>query len=95
MLDLPVNLTNVNVEAKIRGTQATIDGTFNSGDGKGELSGTVNWQQKLQAKLSIVGERLVITQPPLLVAEINPDIDIIVRSLIPSGTDKAIRETRL
>ncbi|MGX8219579.1 translocation/assembly module TamB domain-containing protein [Psychrobacter celer] len=79
MLDLPVNLTNVNTEAKIRGTQATIDGTFNSGSGTGTLTGTVNWQQKLQAKLSVVGERLVITQPPLLVAEINPDIDIIVR----------------
>ncbi len=79
MLDLPVNLTNVNTQAKIRGTQATIDGTFKSGTGTGTLTGTVNWQQKLQAKLSIVGERLVITQPPLLVAEINPDIDIIVR----------------
>ena len=79
MLDLPVNLSKVNVAAKIRGTQATIDGTFNSGTGEGELSGTVNWQQKLQAKLSIVGEGLVITQPPLLVAEIDPDIDIIVR----------------
>lgn len=79
MLDLPVNLTNVNTEAKIRGTQASIDGSFNSGKGKGTLMGTVNWQQKLQAKLSVVGERLVVTQPPLLVAEINPDIDIIVR----------------
>ena len=79
MLDLPVNLTKVNTEAKIRGTQATIDGTFKSGTGTGSLTGTVNWQQKLQAKLSVVGERLVITQPPLLVAEINPDIDIIVR----------------
>ena len=79
MLDLPVNLTNVNTEAKIRGTQATIDGTFNSGTGTGSLTGTVNWQQALQAKLSVVGERLVVTQPPLLVAQINPDIDIIVR----------------
>ena len=79
MLDLPLNLTNVNTEAKIRGTQATIDGTFNSGEGSGTLTGTVNWQQKLQAKLSIIGEGLVITQPPLLVAEIDPDIDIIVR----------------
>ncbi|AMN67761.1 translocation/assembly module TamB domain-containing protein [Psychrobacter sp. P11G5] len=79
MLDLPVNLSNVNVAAKIRGTQATIDGKFNSGTGTGTLIGTVNWQQKLQAKLSVVGERLVLTQPPLLLAEVNPDIDIIVR----------------
>ncbi|MGM8884941.1 translocation/assembly module TamB domain-containing protein [Psychrobacter sp. 1U2] len=79
MLGLPVNLTKVNTTAKIRGTQAVIDGSFKSGSGKGELTGTVNWQQKLQAKLSIIGERLVLTQPPLLSAEVNPDIDIIVR----------------
>ncbi|WP_201594982.1 translocation/assembly module TamB domain-containing protein [Psychrobacter vallis] len=79
MLDLPVNLTNVNTEAKIRGTQATIDGTFKSGTGTGTVTGTVNWQQKLQAKLSVAGKDLVITQPPLLLAQINPDIDIIVR----------------
>lgn len=79
MLDLPVNLTNFNAEAQIRGTDAKIDGSFNSGSGTGSLTGNVNWQDKLQAKLSIVGERLVLTQPPLLLAEVNPDIDIIVR----------------
>jgi translocation and assembly module TamB len=79
MLDLPINLTNVNAAAKIRGTQATMDGTFNSGTGKGSLTGTIDWKQKLQAKLSVIGEGLVLTQPPLLVAEIDPDIDIIVR----------------
>ena len=79
MLDLPVNLTRVNADAKIRGTQAVIDGSFNSGTGKGTITGTVDWRQKLQAKLSVVGERLIVTQPPLLSAEINPDIDIIVR----------------
>lgn len=79
MLGLPVNLTKVNTTAKIRGTEAVIDGSFKSGSGTGELTGTVNWQQKLQAKLSIIGEGLVLTQPPLLSAEVNPDIDIIVR----------------
>lgn len=79
MLDLPINLRRINADAKIRGTEAIIDGSFNSGKGKGTLTGTVNWQQKLQAKLSIIGDRLVLTQPPLLLAEINPDIDIIVR----------------
>lgn len=79
MLGLPVNLSKVNANAKIRGTQATLGGTFNSGSGTGELTGTVDWQQKLQAKLSVSGENLVLTQPPLLTAVINPDIDIIVR----------------
>lgn len=79
MLDLPVNLTRINADAKIRGTQAVIDGSFNSGTGTGELTGTVDWQQELQAKISVIGDRLVLTQPPLLTATINPDFDIIVR----------------
>ena len=79
MLGLPINLSKFNANAKIRGTQAIIDGKFNSGTGTGELTGTVDWQQKLQAKLSIAGENLILTQPPLLTAVINPDIDIIVR----------------
>lgn len=79
LLDAPINFTNLDATAMIRGNEAVVDGTFNSGTGKGEINGTVNWQQKLQAKLSIVGERLIITQPPLLVAEVSPDIDIIVR----------------
>lgn len=81
MLDLPVNLSDVNVSAQIRGQNANIDGRFNSGDGEGTLTGTVNWEQELQAKLSLEGENLVITQPPLLSAQINPDIDVIVRPL--------------
>lgn len=79
MIGLPVNLTKINSTAKIRGTKATIDGSFNSGTGTGSLTGDVNWQQKLQAKLSIIGERLVLTQPPLLTAEVSPDIDIIIK----------------
>ena len=79
MLDLPVNLSKIGATAKIRGTQATVDGKFNSGTGAGTLTGTIDWREKLQAKLSIIGERLVLTQPPLLLAEVNPDIDIIVR----------------
>ena len=79
MLSLPVNLNKFTAKAQIRGTQAVLEGSFKSGSGTGVLTGTIDWQQKLQAKLSIVGERLVLTQPPLLLAEINPDIDIIVR----------------
>ncbi|WP_131667241.1 translocation/assembly module TamB domain-containing protein [Psychrobacter pygoscelis] len=79
LLDVPINFTNLNATAKIRGNEALVDGSFNSGSGTGQIDGTINWQQKLQAKLSIEGNRLVLTQPPLLVAEVSPDIDIIVR----------------
>lgn len=79
VLGLPINLSKVNANAKVRGTQATLDGSFNSGTGIGDLTGTIDWQQQLQAKLSINGDNLILSQPPLLTATINPDIDIIVR----------------
>lgn len=86
MLGLPVNLNDINATAQIRGKTANIEGTFNSGDGVGELTGTVDWQQELQAKLSIIGERLAIVQPPMLSAEINTDIDVIVQPMRKSVT---------
>ncbi len=79
LLDLPISLTNINAKGTVQGKTATIDGTFMSGEGKGTLSGAVDWQQDLQAKLGIRGERLVITQPPLLYAQITPDINVIVK----------------
>lgn len=79
MLDLPVNLTNINAKGKIRGQNATVDGTFMSGEGSGKISGTVNWKDEMQAKIRVTGERLVITQPPLLFAEVSPDVNIIVK----------------
>ena len=81
MLDLPVNLTNINAKAKIRGQSAELEGTFLSGEGAGELTGTVDWKQELQAKLRVTGEGLVLTQPPLLYAEVNPDFNIIVKPM--------------
>ncbi|PNK59965.1 translocation/assembly module TamB domain-containing protein [Psychrobacter sp. FDAARGOS_221] len=79
MLDLPVNLTDINAKARIRGQQAKIEGDFMSGEGQGDISGEINWQQELQAMLRIKGENLVITQPPLLFAEVNPDFNIIIK----------------
>ncbi|WP_227672859.1 translocation/assembly module TamB domain-containing protein [Psychrobacter lutiphocae] len=79
MLDLPVNLTSINAKARIRGQQAKIEGSFMSGEGKGDISGEVNWQQELQAMLRIKGEELDVTQPPLLFAKVNPDFHIIVK----------------
>lgn len=79
MLGLPVNLSNINATAKVRGTQAELTGQFNSGDGQAELTGMIDWKNEPQAKFSIIGNDLLITQPPLLVAKINPDIDMIVK----------------
>lgn len=81
ILGLPINLTKVNANAKIEGAQANLTGRFNSGEGVGKIGGTIDWQSDLQAKLNLSGENLYVTQPPLLTAKINPDIEIIVKPL--------------
>lgn len=80
IIGLPMKLSGINLLAHVEGTQATLDGTFKSaGQGAGTLTGTIDWAKELQAKLKLQGENLQISQPPLLFAEINPLLDIIVR----------------
>ncbi len=81
ILGLPINLTKVNAKAKIDGDQANLIGRFSSGEGVGKLSGMIDWRSELQAKLNLSGENLYITQPPLLTAKINPDVEVIVKPL--------------
>lgn len=80
IIGLPMKLSGINLLTHVEGNQATLDGTFNSaGNGKGTLTGTIDWTKELQAKLKLQGENLQISQPPLLFAEINPILDIIVK----------------
>lgn len=75
MLGLPVNLQNIQLSSQIRGTSATLEGTFNSGLGEGKLTGNANWQQDMVAALKLTGQRLALRQPPIFYAEVNPKLD--------------------
>ena len=76
---VPINLSNINANAQIRGTNAVLTGDFTAGQGDGELSGEFDWSQTLQARLRISGEDLDVSQPPLVTAKMTPDIEVIVR----------------
>lgn len=79
VLGLPINLSKVNAIGKVNGNTADLTGRFNSGEGEGQLTGTIDWRDELQAKLKITGEKLYITQAPLLTAEITPDVNVIIK----------------
>ncbi|MGL5251683.1 MAG: translocation/assembly module TamB domain-containing protein [Moraxella sp.] len=77
---VPMRFDNINVLAHVEGNQATLKGTFASaGDGKGNLTGTVDWTKELQAKLKLQGSNLQVSQPPAVTALINPIIDVIIK----------------
>lgn len=75
MNNLPINLNRINLSSSIRGTEATVDGSFYSGDGLAKLTGDANWQGVPYVNLSLRGERLLIRQAPLLTARVTPAID--------------------
>ncbi len=81
VVGVPLALSDIQADLAIRGTQASLTGTFRGGEGKGELSGQIDWQNALQAKLGIKGDKLTINSPPLITAEFSPDLEIIVRPL--------------
>ncbi|MFW2178103.1 MULTISPECIES: translocation/assembly module TamB domain-containing protein [unclassified Moraxella] len=77
---VPMRFDKINVLSHVEGNQAQVTGDFvSAGDGKGIITGTVNWAGELQAKLKLQGERLLVSQPPTVTAEINPIFDVIVR----------------
>lgn len=81
MIGVPLVLSNIHLNASIRGTRADLTGSFNSGEGQGALTGQVDWQNDLQAKIGVSGKQLTIDSPPTLMAELSPDIEVIVKPL--------------
>lgn len=73
---LPLNLHDINVTSSIRGTEASINGQFMSGDGQGTLTGKANWVDKPQINLALNGKELVVHQPPMLMAWVSPALKI-------------------
>lgn len=76
LADLPVSLDNIAAKATIRGTEANLVATFNSGDGTGQLAGNANWSGEPQITLAVTGDRLLLRQPPMLVARLNPAVNV-------------------
>lgn len=81
VLGVPLNLSGIDLTANIRGTQAKLEGGFNSGTGKGVITGELDWQHELQAKIGISGTQLIVDSPPMLSAKLSPDIELIIRPI--------------
>lgn len=80
IIGVPLKLNNINILTHVAGNQANIEGSFKSaGQGIGEIKGTIDWTKQLQAKVKIQGENLQVNQPPLIFAEVNPLLEVIVK----------------
>lgn len=97
VIGVPMVLQDIQANLAIRGTQAILDGGFKSGEGVGKLGGEIDWQNEVQARLTVSGENLDINKPPLVMAQVSPDLEVIIKPfskyvdvqgvvLIPSAT---------
>lgn len=81
LVDVPMTLSNIRLDGNVHGLNANLDGTFNSGNGTGMLTGELDWSHDLQAKLTIIGDKLDISSPPLLSAQVTPHVEVLVRPM--------------
>lgn len=79
LVGVPLNLSNINADITVDGTNAKLDGDFMAGAGAGEIGGEFDWSQALWARLRLSGENLDISHPPMLVAQMTPDIEVLVK----------------
>ncbi|WP_066803056.1 translocation/assembly module TamB domain-containing protein [Moraxella oblonga] len=76
---VPLMLSGIQADMDIQGDYAKLKGGFWAGEGRGKLTGQIDWKNSIQAQLGIMGEHLTIDSPPLLMAEFSPDIEILVK----------------
>lgn len=82
VLGLPMKFADLEILTHVEGNQAKVTGTFNTaGDGKGMITGTADWTKEFQVKLKVQGDKLLLNQPPLVSADVNPEFDILVKPL--------------
>ncbi|TKB46793.1 hypothetical protein FCL40_17210 [Ferrimonas sediminicola] len=74
-LSNPTELSELAVRLTLAGQRAQLEAELMVGDGPAQASGWLDWSRKLlHADLEVLGDRLDILQPPLLIAEASPSL---------------------
>ena len=76
MISLPINLSNIQLYTSIRQDVAMINGAFNSGQGVGKITGSIDWKNDPRIQLKLNGDKLLIRQAPLVTAVVDTDVDV-------------------
>ncbi|AGA86667.1 hypothetical protein Psest_2133 [Stutzerimonas stutzeri RCH2] len=84
--ELPTTFEDLRVRMLIEGERLSIDGDWRAGDqGRGNLSGTLDWRDAVDLDLAIKGSRLPVVVEPYADLEVEPDLRIVL-----SGQDLAV-----
>jgi len=78
--DLPLEIDDGRLTAKINGKRADIDGDIKTGEGNLSVSGTANWvNNTYRADIKLNGNKLNIVQDPLTSSTVNAKLTVSVR----------------
>lgn len=93
--ELPMNIEQLQLQARIEGERLLLDGDWRSGEqGQGSLNGELSWAAGLTADMQLRGSRLPVAVEPYAALEVEPDLRLSLRDeqlsvagkvLIPSG----------
>lgn len=81
---LPLHVRDLDTRIDIQGTSAEISGSMKSGPGGATLAGSADWSGEPRLELRLKGERFLLSQPPELLAEVDPDL---VLRVVPRQVD--------
>ncbi len=94
--NIPIDITQTNIQASIRGKEATIQGRLNSGGGVANMLGQAQWhEQTPNVELNIEGNRLELAQKPLFTAKVSPKIKLNIEPYLVNVTGEALVEDAL
>lgn len=78
--ELPISLEALQLQALIAGERVQLSGNWRSGEqGRGSLSGELDWQAGLNGDLQLSGERLPVKVEPYAELEVEPDLQLQLR----------------
>jgi translocation and assembly module TamB len=71
---LPLQIQDIDSDIAITGRQAQIRGSMRGGEGTATLEGNADWSAEPRLDLALRGSRFRLSQPPMLLADVDPDL---------------------
>ncbi|MCB1674070.1 MAG: translocation/assembly module TamB domain-containing protein, partial [Pseudomonadales bacterium] len=91
-----IDVSQTNIEASIRGKNATIKGALKSGGGTATLQGNAQWREDVpNLQLNVEGQHIDLVQKPLFTAKVSPNIKLNIQPYLVDIKGDALVEEAL
>lgn len=73
---LPSKISDLQQHITFKGRKTAFSGPFKLGQGQGDISGEIDWQQGIKGQLEVVGNEMEVDYKNLFRAKLSPDLKI-------------------